>query len=247
MENSHTIISAIYLSVNQFTKTLHNTLMKQIISVFLLFTLSVTARAQLSKGQWLVGGTADFSHSNAGGTTNGVDNDIKTTSLESSPGGGYFFIDRFCAGLRIGILTTDTKQVVNGRNTPPIYNYYSVDSKLTGLAFSPFARYYFLAPAHKINVFADAGYAYSHNKQKAKTYQEYWNPGSQFPSVATSTSDDKYKAHSFSIAAGPALFLNPKVSLELSLGYRYSKYIDSEMSANDIILGIGFQVHLGKK
>ena len=220
--------------------------MKTVVSTLLFFIVSSSVHSQISKGQWIIGGAVDFSYINSGGKTNGVDNEIKTTSLESSPGGGYFFMDRLCAGIRVGILTMHTKQVANGREASPLFNYYSADTRVTGLAFGPFVRYYFLASSHKLNVFADASYAYGDNKQKTKTYNEFLYPGNQFRTISVSTNESKYKTHSFSIAAGPALFLNPKVSLELSLGYTFSKYADSDLSANSFIAEAGFQVHLGK-
>ena len=220
--------------------------MKTVIPILLFFILSSSVHSQISKGQWIVGGTADFSHSHASGKTNMVSSDNKITSFESAPGGGYFFTDQLCAGIRIGIISSETKQVIDGRSNPLLSNYYSSKSKITALAFSPFVRCYLLAPSRKLNVFADASYAYNHNKAKTEEYQEFTIPGNQFPSITSSTSNNKYKTHSYSIAAGPALFLNPKVSLELTLGYTFSKYEDSDQSANTFVLGAGFQVHLGK-
>jgi hypothetical protein len=220
--------------------------MKTVVSILLFFILSSSVHSQINKGQWIVGGTADFSHSHASSTTNMVSSDNKITNLESSPGGGYFFMDQLCAGIRVGVTTSKSKQIIDGRSNPLLSNYYSAESKITGLAFSPFVRYYLLAPSRKLNVFADASYAYNHNKIKTETYQEFTVPGNQFPTITSSTSDNKYKTHSYSIAAGPALFLNPKVSLELTLGYTFSKYEDSDQSANTFVLGAGFQVHLGK-
>lgn len=214
---------------------------------FILFSiLSSSVYSQISKGQWIVGGTADFSHSHASGTTNMVSSDDKLTSFESSPGIGYFFMDQLCAGIRIGIISSETRHVIDGRSNPLLSNYYSTKSKITALAFSPFVRYYLLAESRKFNVFADASYAYNHNKAKTETYQEFTIPGNQFPIISSSTNNSKYKTHSYSIAAGPALFLNRKVSLELSLGYTFSKYADSDLSANSFTAGAGFQVHLGK-
>lgn len=220
--------------------------MKTLLLSILSVIATYSANSQLSKGQWIVGGTAEISYSHSSGTTNGVKNDIKTTILEASPGAAYFFMERFCAGLRAGVLTSHLDQVANGRGTTLFNSYYSNDSKITGLAGGPFARYYFLAASRKVNVFADASYAYGYNKENAKIYQEFLNPGSSFPSITSVTNESKYKTHSFSVAGGPTVFLNPNVSLELSLGYTFLKYVDSDLTANHFSAGVGFQVHLGK-
>ncbi len=107
-------------------------------SLFLLF--SYTANAQLSKGSFLIGGTANGSLS----LDSNVDG-LQTNSFSWSlnPNTGYFFKDKLAAGLRIN----------TGRGWTPVASsfYYNV---------SPFLRYYFLPQDKKWNLIGETSFAY---------------------------------------------------------------------------------------
>jgi hypothetical protein len=120
--------------------------MKKLI-LFSLFAITTSvASSQLNKGQWLIGGEANFTSSNFESSNN----ESKTSIIRLSPKAGYFIIDKFAAGLRFGY---DRTKVSNAFT----YNTYSV---------APFARYYFLPKEQKVNLFADASYSLNSSKQE---------------------------------------------------------------------------------
>lgn len=93
-------------------------------------------------------------------------------------------------------------------------------------SIGPFLRYYLLPEEQRVNLFVDGSYAYGTMKvsgQKA------------IPS------------HAVSLAAGPAIFLNTSVALELSLGYSIIKFKDGTNDKRNIVqVGVGLQFHLEK-
>ena len=214
------------------------------IHLLILILFSSSASSQINKGQWMVGGNTSFSHSVVKNNNDFVSSNNKTTSFQLMPGAGYFFINQLSAGLRIAIINSDVKQETDSRGGP-VSVYYLLRSKITALSFSPFVRYYFLPSSRKLNVFADVSYAYNNNKEKTNIYQQFI-PSGGLPMVTASTTNNKYKSHSYSIAAGPAFFLNPKVSVELTAGYSFTKYSGGDQRGNSFLLGAGFQIHLNK-
>jgi hypothetical protein len=98
-----------------------------------------------------------------------------------------------------------------------IYNNYSI---------APFARYYFLAKEQKVNVFADASYLFNSSHQK--------------------NLDETTKSNGYSLKAGPAIFLNPNVALEFTLGYNRIKQNSTDYKTSTFQTGVGFQIHLGR-
>lgn len=113
----------------------------------LLFT--GVANAQITKGNWMVGGSGSFTSSKNNSTYgfDGSTSAYRINAFELTPDIGYFFIDKLAVGT-----------VIN-------FNYFgSPDSDLKGThsyGIGPFVRYYFLKPETRINVFAEASYHYS--------------------------------------------------------------------------------------
>ncbi|MEP7377593.1 MAG: outer membrane beta-barrel protein [Chitinophagaceae bacterium] len=214
----------------------------RLIIIVLFFSSSVSS--QISKGQWMLGGNGSFSHSVVKQNNDFFHSENKITGLQLTPGAGYFFMNQLAAGLRAGVIQSDMKQETNSQVQGSLY--YLLKSKITAWSVSPFVRYYFLPSSRKLNVFADASYAYADNKEKTSTYQVFI-PGGGLPSISSSTNNSKYKSHSYSIAAGPAFFINPKVSVELTAGYSFTKYGgNTNQKSNTFLLGAGFQIHLSK-
>lgn len=216
--------------------------MKQFSFLITVIFLASTVHAQLNKGQWLVGGTAGFSYAKNSSNNNIYSYSTKSTSLQASPSAGYFIINGLAVGVRPGIVTTHDKIESHDAGTPFSS---SSDSKGTGITISPFVRYYFLPARNKINILADLAYGWEHQKSHTQTMQTYTD-GSGLPVVNSSTYNNKYSSHSFTVAAGPALFLNPRVSLELLAGYGIVKSKDLHSSQHTVTLNAGFQIHLGK-
>ncbi|HEU4858793.1 MAG TPA: outer membrane beta-barrel protein [Chitinophagaceae bacterium] len=215
--------------------------MKTTAFILILLSNSLLLTAQLHKGQWMVGGTADFSHGITEYSISNFNNRTKQTVYNFFPRVGYFFADRFVVGPRI--------QISHSKTNAKFVNYASVgsellrDTKESGVGLGAFARYYFLKPQTKFNAFAEAAYSYSFEKVTSQTQQIS-------PSYSESHIESKYRANNFSLMAGPVLFLSPKVSFELSIGYAYGKGTD-EISNYDrkisrVAFGTGFHVFLGR-
>lgn len=220
--------------------------MNQLKLLVLLVTISSSAFSQINKGQWMVGGNASFSHSNVKQHNDFYHAENKATSVQVMPGAGYFFLDQFAAGLRAVISHSDVNVKQETVAGGPVSYYSLITSKITAFALSPFARYYFLPSSRKINVFADISYAYGSNKERSTVEQEYTSPGNP-PAPTSSYTTIKNKSNSFSIAAGPAFFINPKVSVELTAGYSFTKYDgNTNQKGNTFLFGAGFQIHLTK-
>lgn len=135
--------------------------------LFLLITtalFSFTSHSQLNKGQWLVGGAAGFSYANNSNFNNPLSVSDKSSDLKLSPGGAYFFGDKFCAGILTSISSIHynytNNSVIQGGAIYAIYE----NSANTSLSVGPFARYYFLKKKNKVNLLADLGVAYNYNK-----------------------------------------------------------------------------------
>lgn len=128
--------------------------MKKVLFAALLTIASQTMFAQIQKGQWLVGGNANFESGKTG------DNDqSKYTSFTFSPNAGYFFINNFAGGVRFSYDHTKFKQAEDASSS---------------LLFAPFVRYYFLPTANKVNLFADGSYGFgSYNDGDSESFNQF--------------------------------------------------------------------------
>ena len=118
-----------------------------IISTAFIFS---NAYSQITKGNWIVGGNANFlftSYSN--GST-----DTKSTNITLAPNIGYFFIDKFAGGIRLSFNRNHNKfgQPNNNFNT---FTTYSV---------GPFIRYYFLPVDKQYNIITESSYQFGNEK-----------------------------------------------------------------------------------
>lgn len=106
--------------------------MKQFIIFFSLTMFFLPAQGQLTKGNWLVGGSGSLYSYNEDYSAPSIDVTGKYTSMDLSASVGYFFADKFSVGLR------------------PYFSSYKGSSSGGGptnyfrLAVGPFARYYFM-------------------------------------------------------------------------------------------------------
>lgn len=112
-----------------------------------LFTL-ITSNAQITKGNWLMGGNGNISYTKSvpkqsNSLFNSVESEILSISLE--PNVGYFFINKLAGGLKISAknsFVTDVPFEINQ----------------TQLSISPFLRYYFLEVEKPYNIFVEPSY-----------------------------------------------------------------------------------------
>ncbi len=171
--------------------------------LFFILTLFsfLTSNAQITKRNWMVGGTGSFYSAQL------KDNNMTSSSigLELRPNLGLFVIDKFALGI-----------------TPLFaYNKTENNSSVISYGIGPYARYYFLKPENRINVLTHVGYSYYGNN---------------------STNDT---SSALDFKAGPVLFFNSSVALEMTLNYNLNN-LDSSTKYNIFSLGLGFQIHLEK-
>jgi hypothetical protein len=111
---------------------------------FILLALTLTANAQITKGNWMVGGEVSFQTSE--NTSNGISD--KYSFIYMSPNIGYFFIDKLAGGISLEFAFTDPFKSNNSQ----------------AYGFAPFIRYYFLKTDKEFNIFSEASYGYSFGK-----------------------------------------------------------------------------------
>jgi hypothetical protein len=117
----------------------------------LLFTF--TTNAQITKGNWMVGGSGSYINYSIKSSANGNTIDSNNSQLLISPTIGYFVANNFACGLssNFGISMPET-----GRHS-------------TTYGIGPFARYYFLKPEKMINILTQVGYYYGISNDESKT------------------------------------------------------------------------------
>jgi len=176
-------------------------------SFLLLITVSFlfNSKAQITKRNWLVGGSATFSRQQE----KLIGSDVKSTSIQVNPNLGYFIFDKFSVGLRPGFGYL-------------ILNTNSYHSKTNSWAVGPFDRYYFLSTIKQTNLFAETSYQY----------------------LSSSNGDSQ---NLFLFSAGPVIFLNSIVGVELTANYKIFQTINTEISSKTFFIAVGLQVHLEKE
>jgi len=188
--------------------------MKKIVSLLFIIFLFSESYSQLTKGVWIVGGNANLSLAQYRGDI-GITEDILSIGIQ--PKIGYFFIDKFTAGL----LINSSYYNVKASTSRSFHSEYG---------FGPFLRYYFLKEDTRTNIFAETSYQYIFLKS---------NTGNG--------NHSNYKLNSYSFSAGPVIYLNTTVGLEFTVGYTVKKYIDYSDYSNNLLVGLGLQIHLEKE
>jgi len=220
--------------------------------VFLLLACLMfvhSSQAQIQKGKWMLGGELDFSSQSSTAQQATFIDDRENRTLQLSPGAGYFFIDKLAGGIKLSFISIKGENRLQTMNMIP--NWHSVSNyslQSNNFGVSPFLRYYFLPVSNRINVFADASYDYARGKTRVESYT-YEGPVGGSVSAQSSVSTSKNTAHGFTFSAGPAIFVNSKISFELSIGYSRSN-METVFYAKDkqetILIGTGFRFHFGK-
>lgn len=184
-------------------------------SIKLFFTAilfcSITTNAQITKGNWMVGGNGNLSSYETKYINNGSGVINKGVGINISPNLGYFFSNKFVAGLSTNIGYTKPK------------NYESS----FGYGVGPFVRYYFLKEEKRVNLFAQTNYIFGETK----------------------SGSNKSQSNGYGFKAGPVIFFNSSVGLEMSIDYNSSKLTPNGAESstyNNFQIGLGFQIHLEK-
>ena len=119
--------------------------------LFLLFATSfLTATSQLTKGNWLVGGTGKFYAYNASFSSATYNTEAKYTQIDLSPSVGYFVIDKLVFGLRPTFSSIKGKVTSSGGLSTNVQRYW----------IGPFGRYYFLEKDNPYNIVTDVSYQF---------------------------------------------------------------------------------------
>jgi hypothetical protein len=193
--------------------------MKYLLPVFTFLFFASVANAQLTKGNWLVGGTGTFYQYNGTYTTPSFSDKMKFTEITIQASVGYFITDKIAAGLRPFFSLNKGKSVdQNG-------SLFLTNTKKYGIG--PFGRYYFLKIDKPFNILIDASYLYGIND---------WHGQSG-------------KINTFSLMTGPVIYFNTVVGIEFLFGYTSKKenikgvYVDNRKGFE---IAAGFQIHLEK-
>jgi hypothetical protein len=132
---------------------------------------------------------------------------------------GYFPIDKLAFGLAVNSRFAKSKySQVDGTTTTDRQSVHGL---------GPFLRYYFLPTEKRINLLTQAGFIYSF--------------------YSNSSSGSNSNTFDWNLAAGPVIYFNSSVALELLASYNHSKSIGSDNREKKILLQIGFQIHLEKE
>jgi hypothetical protein len=195
--------------------------MLRILTALLGLFFSTCVHCQITKRNWLMGGNGGFSHSDE--TLNG-NIKVKSNTIDLSPNIGYFLVDKFAGGLRLSLNYKVNK-------TP------NFKDRATTFLGGPFIRYYFLDKENRINLFSEAAIQFYTSKHKGTD-----NAGDY------QTLFDNSGINAYTFSAGPAIFLNSSVALELALSYqRIPLQGFNSVEQNTISFKIGFQIHLEKE
>ncbi|MCF6223440.1 MAG: hypothetical protein L3J34_06895 [Flavobacteriaceae bacterium] len=115
--------------------------MKKLILVVTILLFSINVKAQITKGNWMLGGNGSFSYTDR---KSDISNPDPSWNIVVNPNIGYFVIDKLAVG---SYTSTSFGKYSNGFI----------------LSLGPFLRYYFLKPDKKINFFTEVSFEYSIN------------------------------------------------------------------------------------
>lgn len=190
--------------------------MKKIFVPFLTFIFIYSAKSQITKGNWLVGGTGKFYSYTSTYTSATYSNEASYTQIDLSPNIGYFVADKLAFGLRPTFSSIKGEVTTTGGLSTNVQRYW----------IGPFGRYYFMKPDKQINILTDVSYQYGFfggiSKGKLNTFSAMVGPVVYFNS-----------------SVGIEFLLGYSASAEDVEGYQ-------KETRNGFQIGIGLQIHLEK-
>ncbi len=192
---------------------------KLFFTAALLLCLSFSGFAQTEKGNFLLGGSSSFEYTalKLKLENNGSSDDLgKTTSLDFTPGVGYFLADNFAVGVETALSFAVDKDEDDNKD------------KYSSAVVIPFMRIYM--GKGKVKPFIHGGLGPGWAKSKTAGY--------------FSDYEFSYKLFAYEVSGGLSFFLNDKVSLEVGLGYASlaTKYDDDYSDSKNITAGFGTSV-----
>ena len=109
-----------------------------------IILISIESTAQITEGNWLLGGNGSFRTFNRDNQETGYKS--RYTYLELSPNIGYFLKDKLVVGAK------------------PTFYYSPYEGAYNlGYGIGPFVRYYFLKPDKILNIFSETCYSFNEN------------------------------------------------------------------------------------
>lgn len=130
----------------------------KLLKLSIVFFFAVfTTNAQISKGQFIVGGSLNLSNFKSSASYNGSNHIVKTTSFGLNSNVGYFVADKFVVGPSVQYYYFKEK----GENSQSWYQ------------LGAFARYYFLEAKNKINILGQIGYDFGKNLQDGEAVADF--------------------------------------------------------------------------
>ncbi len=190
-------------------KPLRKKFMNRATLITFLFSISLAGNSQITKGNWMLGGTISYASTNYNSINYGGPH--TTYNLQVSPTPGYFFVDKIAGGIKAGISKIGDVDL---------------NTSYTDFNMGPYFRYYLLASEKQVNVVTEAAYLYGFEK---------------------GSTPDKTSKNTFSFSAGPVIYFNNVVGLEMLVSYSTYKFSKIDGNNNTIRFGIGVQVHLEKE
>jgi hypothetical protein len=123
--------------------------MKLIFASLLLATFFLSAKGQLTKGNWLVGGTGNFLSSKNSYSSPTYSSSSDRIDVKLSPIIGYFFINKLSLGIKPSF--TKYKDVTDGTGG-------NINSNINRFEVGPFVQYYFLEEDKRYNILTEITY-----------------------------------------------------------------------------------------
>ena len=123
--------------------------MKQLIFILLLSCIAITVNSQITKSNWLIGGSASLSSLKSSKT---AAVQFRQTHVLGTAQIGYFVKDKFVVGI--------------GPSCSFSSNHAGATNLIIGIG--PFSRYYFLHTDNVFNLFAEGSYSYGINTGKGQ-------------------------------------------------------------------------------
>ena len=192
-------------------------MIKKIVMLSAFLITGFLANAQLDKGVWLVGGSGNFFSYKL---------QIKSQYVDY-PNGHYTDIlispdiGYFVAD-RIAIGLRPTFSSSNGEVTS------TITSNQRQFFAGPFIRYYFLNPEKQFNILTDMCYQLGVSREGPRHIY-------------------RGSINNFWLMAGPELFFNSSVGMEILIGYNYKKSTVKYPEAPNLDIRNGFQTSIGFK
>lgn len=186
-----------------------NQMKKVTFLVFPILLFAYKADSQITKGNWLIGGSVSFSSTK-------FESDIsnrRVTNIQANGNAGYFLADKFVAGLRPSLLVENNKSEL-GKNVSTISS------------IGPFMRYYVLPVDHRINLLFETGYLYGTGKvssQKAIHSNTFFFAGGPVVFLNTSVGLELLFGYSATKVKAPGNDKRNIVQIGLGLQYHLEK------------------------